>query len=223
MQNEIKIDKLIRSRRRSIALIIAPDAALIVRAPMKISLAYIQDLIFRKRGWIDRKKRQALEGGTLTKAKEFIDGEEFLYLGNKYRLKIEIGEEIKLTNYLSFPEKYLVAARTKMIEWYKRLAREKITERAKVISRTTGWEFKSVAITNARSRWGSCSARGSINFSWRLIMAPLEIIDYVVVHELAHTVERNHSIKFWRKVEAALPDYKTRRDWLKHHGAAFKI
>lgn len=223
MQNEIKIDKIIRSRRKSIALIVATDAALIVRVPMRASLEYINNLVFQKRAWIEKKKKQALENGLSAKAKEFLDGEEFLYLGETYKLKVEIGKKIRLADYLYFPEKYLNKARAKMIDWYKQKAREKITERANLISRVAGWKFKSISITSAKSRWGSCGAKGSINFTWKLVMAPLSIIDYVVVHELAHTVERNHSARFWDKVQAVLPDYKIRRKWLKENGAKFKI
>ena len=81
MPSEIKIDKIIRSKRKSIALVITLDAALIIRAPMRTTLAYINNLVFQKRFWIDRKKKQVLKRGAPVKSKEFIDGEEFLYLG----------------------------------------------------------------------------------------------------------------------------------------------
>lgn len=223
MPNEIKIDKIIRSRRKSIALVVAPDARLIVRAPMRISLEHIQDLVFRKRFWIDKKRKQALKNGRPAKAKEFVDNEEFLYLGRAYKLKIESRKDIQLTDYLYFPAKYLSKARVKMIEWYKQKAREKITERVSLVSRLTGWKFKSISITNAQTRWGSCGAKGTINFTWKLIMAPLGVIDYVAAHELAHTVERNHSARFWSKVATVLPDYKTRQRWFKGNRANFKI
>ena len=223
MQTEIKIDKIIRSRRRSIALVVCPDATLVVRAPMKISLGYIQDLVFRKRLWINKKKRQALKHGPPARAKEFINGEEFLYLGERYKLKIGAVKKIEIGDYLFFPEKYSSKARVKMTEWYKQKARDEITERAIILSRFTGWDFKSISITSAQTRWGSCGAKGSINFTWKLIMAPFSVIDYVVVHELAHTVERNHSARFWDKVAVVLPDYKIRQKWLRNNRGNFKI
>ena len=223
MQTEIKIDKIIRSRRRSIALVVCPDATLVVRAPMKISLGYIQDLVFRKRLWINKKKRQALKNGPPARAKEFINGEEFLYLGERYKLKIGAVKKIEVGEHLFFPTKYLNKARAKMIEWYKQKARKEITERVIILSRVTGWNFKSISITSAKTRWGSCGAKGSINFTWKLIMAPLNVIDYVVVNELAHTVERNHSARFWDKVAVVLPDYKIRQKWLRNNRGNFKI
>ncbi len=223
LQNKIKIDKIVRSKRKSIALVIAPDATLIIRAPIRATLEYIEDLVFRKRLWIDKKRKQILKNGAPVEAKKFIGGEEFFYLGQIYRLKIEPIKNIRLADYLYFPEKYLNKARARMIGWYKQKAREKITERTVLFSRITGWKFKSILITSAESRWGSCGAMGSLNFTWKLIMAPPSVIDYVVVHELAHTVERNHSARFWNKVATVLPDYKIRRKWLKDNGKKFKI
>ena len=154
MSSEIKIDKIIRSRRKSLALVVAPDATLIIRAPMKMTWEQIKDLVFRKRFWIDKKKKQALKNKAAVKAKEFVDNEEFLYLGEAYKLKIVPGGNIRLADYLYFPEKYLNKARAKIIEWYKQRARERIIERVSLISRVTGWKFKSILITSAESRWG---------------------------------------------------------------------
>ena len=236
--SEIKIDKIIRSKRKSIALVVSADATLMVRAPMKTSLEYIKDLIGRKSSWIHKKRDWVLKNGGLSKVKEFTDGEKFLYLGKNYKLKIESRENIKLADSLYFPEKSLDDgrlksdfkgspksdfSRAKIIEWYKQKAKEKITERANLYSRLTGWKFKSISIRNVETRWGSCGAKGSLNFSWKLIMAPTDVIDYVVVHELAHTVEKNHSAKFWDKVRAVLPDYKTRRKWLADNRTKLKI
>ena len=110
-----------------------------------------------------------------------------------------------------------------MIAWYKQEAKEIITERANLYSRLTGWKFKLISITSAETRWGSCGTKGSINFAWKLIMAPLEVVDYVVIHELTHLAVRNHSAKFWDKVRDVVPDYKTRRKWLNDNRMKFKI
>lgn len=217
--SKIIIDKIIRSRRRTIALSVSADASLIVRAPMAVSTRYIKDLVFEKRAWIIAKKKQALARGALTPKKEFVNGEEFLYMGERYALKIEKRRAIALEDHLCFPEKHLLRARLKMAAWYKQKALETMTERAEMYSAMTGWRFTSLSITSARKRWGSCGPRGELHFSWRLIMAPRHIIDYVVVHELAHIPERDHSPRFWNKVGMILPDYKARKQWLKEHGA----
>ncbi|MDD5382874.1 MAG: DUF45 domain-containing protein [Candidatus Margulisbacteria bacterium] len=98
------------------------------------------------------------------------------------------------------------------------IAREKIVERCRYFSELTGYRPVAVKITSARSRWGSCGAKGSINFSWRLAMSPPQVIDYVVVHELVHLVEPNHSPNFWRRVAEVIPDHKLHRRWLRENG-----
>ena len=105
-----------------------------------------------------------------------------------------------------------------MIVWYKEQAFEKITESANHYSQISGWKYKTINITSAQGRWGSCSSSGSINFSWKLIMAPFDVVEYVVVHELAHITEKNHSARFWNKVKSILPNYKTQEKWLKENG-----
>jgi len=102
--------------------------------------------------------------------------------------------------------------------WYKGAARIIVSERVDYYARVHGFQYARLGITSARTRWGSCSATGSLNFSWRLIQAPIEIVDYVVVHELVHTVFHNHSRKFWKKVEETMPDYAERRKWLRRNG-----
>lgn len=226
MPSPTRIDKIIRSRRKSIALVVSANAELVVRAPMRTSLEYIRDLVGRKSSWIDKKQKWILKNGSPAKSKEFVDGEEFLYLGESYKLKIDYCDNIKLEDFLYFPEKYLLKSdfsRAKIVAWYKQEAKSIITERANLYSRLTGWRFKSISIRSAETRWGSCGAKGSINFAWKLVMAPLEVIDYVVVHELAHLVERNHSARFWNKVRTVFPDYKTRRKWLSDNRTKFRI
>lgn len=220
---EIKIDKIIRSKRKTIALVVSADATLVVRAPFESTLEYIKGVVFKRRFWIKEKKHAANKNGVIVRAKEFVNGEGFLYLGKTYKLKIQNCEEINLAEYLVLPEKYLKEPQANMIEWYKKEALKKITQRADWYSANTGWKYKSIKINDAQSRWGSCGPTGSLNFTWKLIMAPLNVIDYVVVHELAHIHERNHSVRFWNKVKSILPDYQQREKWLKENGKFLRI
>jgi len=100
----------------------------------------------------------------------------------------------------------------------KRRAQEIIPQRVELYSQQTGIKYSKIRISNARKRWGSCSAKGNLNFSWRLSLAPLEVIDYVVVHELAHIVHKNHSRKFWKLVSEIYPQFKLCRKWLRDKG-----
>ena len=106
-------------------------------------------------------------------------------------------------------------------QWYRQQARTVFTERVELYAQKYGFEYAKIRISSARTRWGSCSSKGTLSFTWRLVMAPLEIVDYVVVHELSHLREHNHSKAFWAQVAAILPDYKSRRKWLKVNGTNF--
>ena len=104
------------------------------------------------------------------------------------------------------------------VESCKTKAAQLIPQRVTFYSDITGIDCKKVKITSAKKRWGSCSSRGNLNFSWRLVLAPLPVIDYVVVHELAHIIHRNHSKRFWALVKKLYPNYKTCRKWLRSEG-----
>ena len=105
-----------------------------------------------------------------------------------------------------------------LIPEYKKKAGEIIPKRISAWSGITGWQPKKVRLSNAKSRWGSCNAKGTVAINWRLVFFSIEIVDYVVVHELAHLVERNHSKRFWEQVKRHIPDYKGRKKWLKENG-----
>ena len=220
----IKIDRVIRSKRKSIALVVTPEANLVIRAPMKVSLDYINELVGKNLRWIDR-KIQEVKSKPRILAKNFIDGEKFLYLGKPYPLRITDGRKLPFSfeNEFVMDRIYQSIARKLFIDWYKKEAKKVISKRVRLYSKLTSLKYKKICITNANSRWGSCSAKGNLNLTWRLIMASLSVIDYVVIHELAHLEYRNHSRRFWQKVKAILPDYETSKKWLKHNGYILKI
>ena len=101
---------------------------------------------------------------------------------------------------------------------YRKKARKQLEDRAAYYAGLMGVTYNRITVRAAKTRWGSCSARGNLNFHWKLILMPPEVLDYVVVHELAHRREMNHSSRFWTEVERIMPDYKRRRKWLKENG-----
>lgn len=221
---EIKIDKIIRSKRKSIALEIGRDAKLIVRAPLRANLKFIEAIVKSKSNWIFQKQLQFKEKYSLVKDKKFISDEEFLYLGNLYKLKYRKSHvTLDLENYFYLSDKYENSAKAVFQYWYKEKAYEKLLERTVLFANQAGFTFNKIKISNARGRWGSCSYNGNINFSWRLIMAPLEVLDYVVVHELSHLKHRDHSSRFWNRVASIMPNYKIHRQWLKNNGHLLDI
>ncbi|MBE3127600.1 MAG: M48 family metallopeptidase, partial [Candidatus Atribacteria bacterium] len=109
------------------------------------------------------------------------------------------------------------------IIWYKRRAYETISRRVRLYAQKRGFKYNKINITNARKRWGSCSHQGNLSFTWRLTMAPLPIIDSVVVHELVHLELKNHSKAFWNKVGILDPEYKEHKEWLKNNGYLLRL
>lgn len=220
---EIIIDKIIRSHRRSIALVIMRDASLVIRAPYSASIDYIQKLVNSKSEWIERKQKQFILKAGDFKPKSFTTGEEFFLLGKRHKLEIVesakplISLDVNLimtSACLKSPQKYLTG-------WYIKHARQILEERVKFYASAVGFKFKSIKINGAKTRWGSCGPKNSLNFSWRLVIAPIEVIDSVVVHELVHTEIKNHSRLFYQRLKTIIPDYKEKEKWLKENAGAF--
>lgn len=213
---EIIIDKLIRSRRKTVSLAITHDGRLIVRAPLKTPVDYIRKLVLKKSSWIKMGQETLKERCKKNPPKKFVNGETFLFAGNKYQLKIvDDCADIELNGSLNFPRRLLPVAKDFLINWYKRQALIKISERVDWYAKLAGLNYKSIKITTPMKRLGSCGRKGTLNFNWCVVLAPLSIIDYVVVHELSHLEHMNHSRKFWDKVKTIMPDYEQRKKWLK--------
>jgi hypothetical protein len=222
--DDIRIEKIVRSRRRTIALVITPEARLVVRAPLRASAAMIDDLVREKRSWIQKKIREIQQRPAAT-VHAYEEGENFFYLGRMYPLHIVESENgaIVRTDRLCVCRTLLPDIRNRLKRWYMQEAQREIHARCMWFSMTTGHVPATIRISDARQRWGSCTHKGGINFSWRLIQAPPEIIDYVVVHELVHISQPDHSKKFWAKVKAIMPDYERRRKWLRENERLLRI
>lgn len=216
---KIRIDKIIRSKRRTIALEVARDATLIVRAPYSTPFDFIERVVFKKRFWIKEKQEFVRDRYERITPKEFVSGEGFLYLGNMYKLEFieDLDMPIVFNNGFKIERRNYDIAKEILIGWYKEQAYKKISERVNWHSSLSGLKYHKIKLSDAQKRWGSCSSMGNLNFSWRLIMAPLRVIDYVVVHELAHLEEKNHSKRFWNKIKIMQPDYEQYKDWLKQN------
>ncbi len=220
----IQIDKLIRARRRTIALILERDGSLTVRAPKRATLQDIHGFIHKKENWIERSRRK-LRAIITTPRKEFVDGETFLFLGREYELRLVPRQRQTLHFDSGFTLTVSARPRAEALftKWYKTQALTIFTERVTHYANLHGFSPKQVKVTSAKTRWGSCSANGTINFTWRLVMAPLEVIDYVVIHELVHLRIKNHSQKFWQAVELLCSAYKSHRKWLHDHGEKLNL
>jgi len=214
----------IRSKRKTIALEITPDAVLVVRAPFGASQQRIRNLVDEKSAWIRKHSHKMLAKKNSYQPKKFVSGEKFLFLGRAYSLQtIKDGrKKLYFEDKLYIPEKYMSEAKKILESWYRRQAKVLIVKRVDHLVRLHGIEYERIRITGAAKRWGSCSGK-NLNFAWRLIMAPQEIVDYVAAHEIAHLEVKNHSGKFWNKVAGICPNYKSKRQWLRENGHALAL
>lgn len=215
----IEVKQIIRSKRKTLALIVKSDGSVIVRAPLRTLEQSIREFIENHTEWIEKKQAEALAMSAPV-PRQYAPGEMFIYLGCPYPLEIMKGQKqpLLLEDSFKLAESAQANAALAFERWYRAEAKQILKERVNVYARQYDLQYKKIRITSARTRWGSCSANGSLNFSWRLILTPMEVVDYVVVHELAHTVFHNHSKSFWKRVEKMMPDYKERRKWLRKHG-----
>jgi len=216
-----------RTRRQKTAEFSLRDGQVRVLVPDRLSNAEINRLIQRRMPWIREKMRQQ-ESAPRMHPKEYVSGESFAYLGRNYRLKIvqDVEEGVKLKSggfVVSISGERDSEERGKRVHdllerWYVDHALDRLQEKIDRYGRIMDVTPASIFVKGYRSRWGSCTHTGNIGFNWRIIIAPHTIVDYVVVHELGHILQHDHSDAFWLLVRRVIPDFQERRRWLKEHG-----
>lgn len=211
---------MIRSKRKTVAIRILPDGGVEVRAPLRAPKAAIDAFVREKTGWIQQKTGEVLARAALYPRHAYRDGERFSYLGGSLYLTMRGGikhvvreEDSLLVPAGLAPERVESA----VLSWYKNTARAVFLQRLDHFAPLCKVAYNSLKLSSAKSRWGSCGRDGNVNLNWRLIMAPLDMIDYVIVHELCHIKEPNHQAAFWSSVQSVLPDYRERQAWLRAH------
>ena len=216
----VQPDKIIRSERKTLSVSIDALGVVTVRAPVSCTTARIFAFLEEKEAWILRKKAERV-GASAKLPSENLDGFSFLLLGENYRIRLVDGKRISLSGKeILLPN---VNAQKRLVKWLKENAKRIFALETERVSKKAGIFYSSVSVSSARTRWGSCSGKNAIRYSFRLLYAPKDVIEYVVVHELAHVKYKNHSKLFWREVERLCPDYKNRRKWLKQNAFLMKI
>lgn len=172
--------------------------------------------------WILEKKQTYDKYREAAPERRFKEGELFPYLGEEYELVVEQRSASQLEDDAIRLAKHHVkqtSIKRALEKFYRRKAREMIEDAVKRYADEMGVEYDKLEIRNQRTKWGSCSSYGTLGINWRLIMAPGEIIEYVVIHELAHLKEPNHTKEFWNLVREFDPEYAEHADWLDEHSA----
>lgn len=222
-------------RAKHVNISVGVDGVQIV-APVSMDDRKIIALVEKKREWIFNKFESYRQRLTQIKSeREFVSGETLLFMGKDYPL-IVIEDKGRYTSANLHDDQFLVyinkdipieerqeSIKKKLEQWYISKAKKIIHERLELFTDKIGVKVNSVRFKNQKTRWGSCSQRGNLNFNWKLVMAPMYIVDYVVVHELCHLSLMNHSKEFWQLVGNQIPDYKERRKWLKENGVKLKV
>ena len=216
MNNQLSYN-LIRSNRKTIAIRVTKEGLVEVRAPLKAKQKTIDEFVILKEEWI---KKNITKISQLKERRDTFSlnyGDDILLGGKLYPLVEGLGEMAGFDGHCFYVPKDLTGdeIRHLLVQIYKHIAKQFLVDRTMFYGEKIRLVPTSVKVNNAKTRWGSCSSKKSINLSWRLIMASEEIIDYVIIHELAHIREPNHSTKFWSVVESLLPDYKNRQKMLK--------
>ncbi len=223
------IAEVIRTSRRKTADIRVEEGAVSIIVPTSTGVEKIDQLLLAKRMWIKEKMALQREMAPAS-SKQFVSGEAFAYLGRNYRLKVECGpfSPAKLLQgrlVIQTPEgsQQPHMIRNALVRWYKRQAVLKIREKVKRYAPVVGVDPTGVSIKTFKARWGSCTAKGGLEFNWLIMLAPNRMVDYVVIHELCHLIHHDHSPEFWREVGKVMSDYQGCREWLRENSVGLVV
>jgi hypothetical protein len=216
------------ARRKTLSVCVYPDNRVVVAVPEKLSQKEIISFVEKKSGWVRKRLDLNREKQEKLSPLEFNPGERVLYLGAEHTLEVCTGRR----SGVSCERGKIVVSirpgiptgtrapfiRRELVTWYANMALTKIRERVTHYMRIIGVTPRTIRIKAIKSRWGSCSTSGGINFAWNIIMAPEPVLDYLVVHELCHLIHHNHSAEYWNLVQSIIPDHRERRKWLRENG-----
>jgi predicted metal-dependent hydrolase len=226
-----------RSERARRARILVDGDGVEVVLPRRFPLRDVDPFVEEKRAWIERTLRRLQESETELPAPRLEDGGLVPYLGESLRLSVRVepgrqrehvarrGDELRVA--LPADAQRLLpsdnALRAALERWYRKRARAEVAPRLDAACARAGTFYTRLQIRGQRTRWASCSSSGAMSFNWRLLLAPAEILDYVVEHEVAHLELLDHSPRFWRLLASRCPDWREHEAWLRRHGHALKL
>ncbi|MEI7423582.1 MAG: SprT family zinc-dependent metalloprotease [Prolixibacteraceae bacterium] len=211
---------IIYSERKTIGIIVERDRSVIVQAPINTSEELIAREIAKRKRLLQKKIDHNQKYPFEKQMKEFVAGESLMYLGQNYKLHI-VEDSIEG---VIFDNKFFIStinqlqANKLFKQWYIKSAKEIIIPKAKLIANQIGVSYNNINILDLKYRWGSCTPKDNIHLNWRLIKAPINVIEYIIVHELTHLLESNHTPEFWNRVSAQLPNYEKAKHWLLENG-----
>lgn len=212
--------EVIYCNRRTIGITVERDRRVVVRAPRQVSSEAVANVVAQKRLWIWNKLRDPRKYAHRRPEKEFVAGEAFLYLGQSFRLELvskRLGELRFDGHCFELSRDDRGNARELFVAWYRAQA-EHLTPRVDAMARVMGIAVKRIVVREMTTSWGSCSPGGTLVFNWRIVQAPIGVVDYLIAHELAHVIEPTHASDFWNIVAVHVPGWEKARGWLRLYG-----
>lgn len=217
----MKLDyQIVYSDRKSVSLTVGRDSSVVVRAPKGLPEEKIHQAVESKKLWLYEKINHKQKYPTQVHRKEFVSGETLLYLGKNYRLEVTNDEVPGVQFHSGFfiSRCHRAIASQLLRDWYIERAHIKLPPKVNFFAESLGVEFNKILVSDLRYRWGSCTPKNNLNFNWRIMKAPIFVIDYLIVHELAHLIEPNHTSRFWNIVAVQVPRYELAKKWLRENG-----
>lgn len=218
--------EVIRRKRKSSSLIVENDGTVKLIVPIDTLDEDIEKIIESKRYWIYTKQSEFESLNYSRVDRKFVNGQGFLYLGASYRLEIVDNLEVDIKLYRGkfyMNKSKVLKGKDVFKDFYREKGLIKISERVNLYKGMMGVNPNNIRVMELKNRWASCTDEGNLNFNFKCMMAPLSIIDYIVVHELAHLIHKDHGSEFWNMVDKIIPDYEKRRNWLRDNGAGLDI
>jgi predicted metal-dependent hydrolase len=228
---DIEYQLLPGAERQTTDIVIERDGVVRVRPPLRMTPEQVDETVFSKRMWIYRNLAEWHDLNATRVVREWVNGETFLYLGSSYRLswveeqdellKLKDGRFLLLRSVMENSGRD--AAQQVFVQFYKDKGLPRIQQRVAYFAPKVGVKAGKVQVKDLGYRWASCTSNGNLDFHWKCLMAPLTVIDYIVVHELCHLRHRDHTDAFWNEVDKVLPNYRERKEWLRQRGANLDI
>jgi predicted metal-dependent hydrolase len=217
--------------RRTTDIVIERDGTICVRPPSSLTLEQIDQTVLRKRLWIYRNLAEWRDLNAARVVREWVSGESCLYLGSSYRLELvtEQTEALKLKDGRFHLRRDVVdaagaqAAHEAFRTFYSDKGQQRLLQRVPFFAARVGVSPGTVAVRDLGFRWAACMPSNELHFHWKCFMAPLKVIDYIVVHELCHLLHRDHCTAFWDELDKVMPDWMERKEWLRLRGASFEL
>jgi len=228
---DIEYQLLPGAERQTTDIVIERDGVVRVRPPLKMTPEQVDETVFSKRMWIYRNLAEWHDLNVTRVVREWVNGESFLYLGSSYRLSLVDAQDevLKLKDGRFQLRRTVVqggghaAAQRAFEQFYKDKGLPRLQQRVSCFAPKVGVVAGSVQVKDLGFRWANCAPDSSLHFHWKCLMAPLTVIDYIVVHELCHLRHRDHSDAFWNEVDKVLPNYRERKEWLRQRGAGLDL